>query len=297
MISVNNLKTDSENDYEKVMPSIPSPEPAVSCFDDLDFFKDFENEFPAIVYNDAQTSKSDLLTEPILNPQRINEFDLSDETSLSEYDEEEQNIWLFHHVSRDIDFRYEGLEYTDSDIEDFESRLERIYTREIHKGWRRLFDTRGPLVWELILEFLSTLRFGEVLLDLDAPGLHTGEEIESPDFAMYWSERPPPSYTLIRDLVLRLCHRMMAHSIVGRSQEPKKAWVAMGVERKPDAAAGAPAVAEDAPAIDEGRMMDRAGVTYTPYSQTHMSYQRCVRQRTGEASTSAAQQDPQQPDP
>ncbi|GJR00223.1 hypothetical protein Tco_0523207 [Tanacetum coccineum] len=38
------------------------------------------------------------------------------------------------------------------------------------QAWGRLFDTRGPLVWELILEFLSTLRFGEVLLDLDAPG-------------------------------------------------------------------------------------------------------------------------------
>ncbi|GKE02884.1 hypothetical protein Tco_1390867 [Tanacetum coccineum] len=74
MISVNNLKTDSENDYEKVMPSIPSPKPAISCFDDLDFFNDFENEFPAIVYNDAQTSKSDLLTEPILSPQHIDEF-------------------------------------------------------------------------------------------------------------------------------------------------------------------------------------------------------------------------------
>ncbi|GKD37264.1 hypothetical protein Tco_1257471, partial [Tanacetum coccineum] len=124
--------------------------------------------------------------------------------------------------------RYEGLEYTDSDIADFESRLERIYTREIHRvvmehrdeagvvvftsqGWRRLFDTRGPLVWELILEFLSTLRFGEVLPDLDAPGtiqfqlgrarrrlswrqfslalgLHTGEETESSGFARYWSE-------------------------------------------------------------------------------------------------------------
>ncbi|GJZ46906.1 hypothetical protein Tco_0600738 [Tanacetum coccineum] len=46
-----------------------------------------------------------------------------------------------------------------------------------------------------------------------------------------------------------------------------------------------------------GRMMDRAGVTYTPYSQTHMSYQRRVRQRTSEASTFVAQQDPQQPDP
>ncbi|GKF75589.1 hypothetical protein Tco_0225033 [Tanacetum coccineum] len=73
--STNDLKTDSENDNEKVMPSLPSPEHAISCFDDLDFFKDFENEFTAIVYNDAQTSKSDLLTEPILSPQHIDEFD------------------------------------------------------------------------------------------------------------------------------------------------------------------------------------------------------------------------------
>ncbi|GKE91164.1 hypothetical protein Tco_1572259, partial [Tanacetum coccineum] len=51
--STNDLKTDSENDNEKVMPSLPSPKPAISCFDDLDFFKDFENEFLAIVYNDA----------------------------------------------------------------------------------------------------------------------------------------------------------------------------------------------------------------------------------------------------
>ncbi|GKD44625.1 hypothetical protein Tco_1269270 [Tanacetum coccineum] len=93
IISTNDLKTDSETDNEKVnMPSFPSPEPTVSCFNDLDFFKDFENEFPAIVYNDAPTSKSDLLTEPNLNPQHINEFDLKDETSLSEYDEEEQNV-------------------------------------------------------------------------------------------------------------------------------------------------------------------------------------------------------------
>ncbi|GKC48178.1 hypothetical protein Tco_1065900, partial [Tanacetum coccineum] len=62
----------------------------------LDYFNDFENEFPAIVYNDAQTSKSDLLTEPILSPQHIDEFNLNDETSLSEYDEEEQNIFYFN---------------------------------------------------------------------------------------------------------------------------------------------------------------------------------------------------------
>ncbi|GJR77418.1 hypothetical protein Tco_0089783 [Tanacetum coccineum] len=97
IISVNNLKTDSENDNYKVnIPLLPSPDPTVSYFDDLDYFKDFENEFPAIVYNDAQTSKSDLLTEPNLNPQHIDEFNFRDKTSLSECDEEEQNILNFN---------------------------------------------------------------------------------------------------------------------------------------------------------------------------------------------------------
>nr|GEV17858.1 hypothetical protein [Tanacetum cinerariifolium] len=78
------------------MPSFPSSEPKVSCFDDLDFFKDFENEFPAIVYNDALTSKSDFLTKPSLSPYYIDEFVLKDETSMSEYDEVEQNVLYFN---------------------------------------------------------------------------------------------------------------------------------------------------------------------------------------------------------
>ncbi|GJY08956.1 hypothetical protein Tco_0377141 [Tanacetum coccineum] len=91
------LTIPTKTDNDKVnMPSLPSPEPTVSCFDDLDFFNDFENEFPAIVYNDAQTSKSDLSTEPILSPQHIDEFNLKDETSLSKCDEEEQNVLNFN---------------------------------------------------------------------------------------------------------------------------------------------------------------------------------------------------------
>ncbi|GKD36898.1 hypothetical protein Tco_1257105, partial [Tanacetum coccineum] len=97
IIYVNDLKTDLENDNDKVnMPLLPSPKPTVSYFDNLYLFKDFKNVFPAIVYNDAQTSKSDLLTEPILNPQYINEFNLKDEASLSECDEEEQNVLIFN---------------------------------------------------------------------------------------------------------------------------------------------------------------------------------------------------------
>ncbi|GKG33576.1 hypothetical protein Tco_0433735, partial [Tanacetum coccineum] len=80
-------------------------------------------------------------------------------------------------------------------------------------------------------------RFGETILDLDTPGalkfqlggarhrlswrqfilasgLHTAEEIETVGFA--------PSYTSIRDLILRLCHRLIACSILGRSQAPEK---------------------------------------------------------------------------
>ncbi|GJV88578.1 putative reverse transcriptase domain-containing protein [Tanacetum coccineum] len=96
-ISFDDLKMDSKNDNDKVnMPSFPSPEPTVNCFDDLDFFNDFENVFPAIVYNDALTSKLDFLTEPTVSPQHIDESNLKDETSLSECDKEEQNVLNFN---------------------------------------------------------------------------------------------------------------------------------------------------------------------------------------------------------
>ncbi|GKE70502.1 hypothetical protein Tco_1528574, partial [Tanacetum coccineum] len=78
------------------MPLLSSPEPTISYFDDLDYFKDFEKEFPAIVYNDAVTSKLDFLTEPTVSPQHIDEFNLKDKTSLFECDEEEQNVLYFN---------------------------------------------------------------------------------------------------------------------------------------------------------------------------------------------------------
>ncbi|GKE02491.1 hypothetical protein Tco_1390474 [Tanacetum coccineum] len=344
-ISTNDLKTDSKNDNEKVMPSLPSPKPVISCFDDLDFFKNFENEFSAIVYNDALTSKSDLLIEPILNPQHVDEVDLNNETSLSKYNEEEQNILYFNdllhfnvihpndlksdednddneiniiqssedmaplppHEQRHPFLRYQGLEYSDANIADFKERLERIYSREIHRV--QVVDFQG-------------------MPELVRDGLFARIVMEHRD-----------------DAVLRLYHRMMAHNIAGRSQAPEKvtmtdlfylrgldvgsvnilyllarylrrfaagkksgahisggqfvaglaehfglltakilggltviapelsiidmgelvrlqicmevddswAWVAMGPERQPDAAAVTPVVAEDVPAVDEGK--------------------------------------------
>ncbi|GJT73532.1 hypothetical protein Tco_1032818 [Tanacetum coccineum] len=277
--------------------------------------------------------------------------------TVSEYDEEEQNILYFNDLfpfniilpdelksekdnnDNDIDIiqssedmaplppreqrhpflSYQGLKYTYEDIADFEERMVMEHRDDAGEARRRLS-------W---MQFILAL------------GLHTEDEMESLSFARYWSENermipekgdlhdywrgistdgdflgPPPSYILIRDPVLRLYHRMMAHNIAGRSQAPEKrfaagrksmahisggqfvarlaehfglltteilggltviapelliidmgelvrlqicmevddtwAWVAIGLERQPEAVAGTPAVVEDAPAADEG---------------------------------------------
>ncbi|GJX29290.1 hypothetical protein Tco_0237369, partial [Tanacetum coccineum] len=144
--------------------------------------------------------------------------------------------------------RYQGLEYTDADIVDFKERLEGIHNRDTHRV--QVVDFHGmPQLMRDVLDARMLINhhddggvvvFREVLLDLDALGtiqfqlggarrrmswrqfilalgLHTSEEMELPG--------PPPSYTLIRDPVLRLFHRMMAYSIVGRSHAPEKVTV------------------------------------------------------------------------
>ncbi|GJX71233.1 putative reverse transcriptase domain-containing protein [Tanacetum coccineum] len=129
VIYVDDLKTDSENDNDKVnMPSFPSSEPTVSYFDDLDYFKDFEKEFPAIVYNDALTSKLDFLTKPTESPQHINEFNLKDETSLFECVEEEQNILYFNDL-----FPYNVM-YPDDSKSDKDNDDDKIDIKQSSRG-------------------------------------------------------------------------------------------------------------------------------------------------------------------
>ncbi|GJZ16692.1 hypothetical protein Tco_0552815 [Tanacetum coccineum] len=329
IMSTNDLKTDSENDNEKVnVPLFPSPEPTVSCIDDLDFFKDFENEFPAIVYNDALTSKSDFSTKPTLCPQHIDEFDMKDETSLSEYDEVEQNILYFNDL---FHFNIIYLDNLKSDKGDDDNEIDMIQssggnedTHGLNKllershdkickvftirsfvmklnvnivAWNHLvnrmlfnliknlyvpfgilFDpkryykdgdcarmlqrprygcstTRSeapvPEVFDfdglpdLIAEGLSTRMqmehmdaqgFGEAVLDLDTPGalqFYARRIPDKGDLRDYWIRissagdflGTTPSYTFIRDPMLRLCHRLIACTIIGRSQAPKKVTV------------------------------------------------------------------------
>nr|GEX57946.1 hypothetical protein [Tanacetum cinerariifolium] len=152
IIYVNDLKMDSENDNEKVnMPSFPSPELTVSYLNDVDFLKDFEKEFRAIVCNDAPT-------KPTISPQDIDEFDLKDETSLSEYDEKEQNIFHFNDL-----FPF-NIIYTDdlkSDKDNDDNEIDIIQSSRGNginndtQGSNKLLDTSHDginkrLVWKVL---------------------------------------------------------------------------------------------------------------------------------------------------
>ncbi|GJX45008.1 hypothetical protein Tco_0261684 [Tanacetum coccineum] len=138
IIVVDNLKTDSENDNDKVdIPSFPSPEPSVSYSDDLDYFKDFETKFPAIVYNDALTSKFDSLTEPVVIHHHINKLDLKNETSLFECDEEEQNILYWN------DLFPLNIIYSDDPKSDKDNDDDKIDITQSSRGNIINIDTKG----------------------------------------------------------------------------------------------------------------------------------------------------------
>ncbi|GJR22091.1 hypothetical protein Tco_0970618 [Tanacetum coccineum] len=153
--------------------------------------------------------------------------------------------------------RFEGLQYTDVDIADFETRLARIYKRGVHMV--HVFDFGG--LPDLMAEGLSDRMLMEHIdgQECEADPRHRGSEC-------YWIGissagdflGTAPSYTLIRDPMLRLCHRLIACSIAGRIQAPEKVleFVCLGEEAgamiSGDATAGAHKAVKDALAVDEG---------------------------------------------
>nr|GEY54373.1 hypothetical protein [Tanacetum cinerariifolium] len=118
------------------------------------------------------------------------------------------------------------------------------------RAWIRLFEIRGMLVQELILEFFSTFRF--IIYNI--------------------AERSQaPKTVIVTDLFY------LRGMDVGSVNVP---YLLARLERKPDVAVGALVVMENALVVDESALARRR-----------------VRQRTGDASTSAAPLDEDQPDP
>ncbi|GKE63829.1 hypothetical protein Tco_1514196 [Tanacetum coccineum] len=133
--------------------------------------------------------------------------------------------------------RYQIKEYTEEIRrtemrQDLAVRLRIIYSGEGQQVFASHTWRRRRMTWR---QFILAL------------GLHTEQEMAEAGFGAYWagSDRlipdkgdlrdywmeissdkcflgPAPSYVLIRDLVRRLCHRMIAYSISGRGQAPEK---------------------------------------------------------------------------
>ncbi|GJW01371.1 hypothetical protein Tco_1556622, partial [Tanacetum coccineum] len=61
----------------------------VRYFEDIDYFKDFENEFPAIVYEDALTYESEDSSEPMVSAHHVEKVDFNFVISFDESDDED----------------------------------------------------------------------------------------------------------------------------------------------------------------------------------------------------------------
>ncbi|GKA13111.1 hypothetical protein Tco_0692657 [Tanacetum coccineum] len=227
--------------------------------DEVHNLRSVETEFSAIVFDDTFSSQVALSCEPTVSPLNDNEIDFK--ISFDESDDEDYMGKLVSRNGYDVldmtlpprdqrhrYLRFEGLEYTDADVMDFEERLGRIYDRKIHRV--QVFDFGG--LTDLMAEGLSggvrrRMSWREFILGM---GLHTNEEVKSVGFGAYWAESTrqipdkgdlsaywvgissagdflgtTPSYTLIRDLMLTMYHSLIACSIAGRSQAPEKVTV------------------------------------------------------------------------
>ncbi|GKA49980.1 hypothetical protein Tco_0743053 [Tanacetum coccineum] len=270
--------------------------------EDVHDLRSVETEFPAIVFNDR--------------PQHIDEFDLKNKTSLSEYDEEEQNVLYFNDLfpfniiypddlksdkgnddkidviqysgdmaplpprdQRHLWLRFQVEGYTEEIVHGFEQRLETdlaerlrmVYTRDdgqeifVSHAWRRLFEIRAPLVREFILKFFSTCRIvSEMGLDAaDTLCFQLGGARRS----MTWRQfilalgggrhlkrhaegRKSGARLSGGHFIGRLAHHFGLVSDDGMRE--LSVVTPPRPERQPDAVAGAPGAAEDAPVVDEG---------------------------------------------
>ncbi|GKD75144.1 hypothetical protein Tco_1333426, partial [Tanacetum coccineum] len=169
------------------------------------------------------------------------QVDRYDEGIIHSYEQRLKTIWS-RSINRVHVLDFEGL--TPEMRWDLVVRLRMLYT-----GGDGMNDT------EMGLDVADTLCFqlGGVRRRMTwrqfilALGLHTEQEMAKAGFGAYWDSsdrlipdkgdlrdywikilsdryflRPTPSYVLIRDHVRRLCNRMIAYSISGRGQAPKK---------------------------------------------------------------------------
>ncbi|GJS03534.1 hypothetical protein Tco_1383944 [Tanacetum coccineum] len=259
----------NENDNVN-MPSSPSPEPTIGYIDGLDFFKDFENEFLAITYNDDLKSESDPLIEPSVNMLHLPSRD-------------QRHTWI----------RYQVEGYGEDIVHSYKQRLETIWGRAVNRVHVLNFACLTEGMRQTLGHWMSDTKIGLDVSDtlcfqlggarhrmtwrqfILALGLHTEDEMAEaggilgrlPYYVFFdrTYRSPMPQDDSLQNAEGRKSGaRMSGITSLGVLQlildqvGDTWAWVARGPERQPDAMAGAPRAAEDAPTVDEGAQANPA---------------------------------------
>ncbi|GJR15233.1 hypothetical protein Tco_0797885 [Tanacetum coccineum] len=234
IISIDYSKMDSETDNNKVnFPS--SPEPTVSYSNDLDFFKEFVNEFPAIAFNDNLTSE---LVEPSIIPLHINE--LKNKTSLSKLDKDGQQLGG---VRRRMTWRQFILAlglHTEQEM--------------AHAGFGAYYMDRGTIN---VPYRLAQYLFRHVEGRKSGARLSGGHFIRrlADHFGLVSDEGLRGLSVISRELPVIDLHELAKLNIHGRFGDIC-AWVGPRPKRQPDAAVGAHGATKDAPVDDEDPQAD-----------------------------------------
>nr|GEU47703.1 hypothetical protein [Tanacetum cinerariifolium] len=218
--------------------------------EDVHDLRSVETEFPAIVFNHNLTSNETLSCEPTVSSLNKNE----------------------------IDFR---ISFDESDDEDYTGQS--VFTS---RDRRRLFDIRGPFIYELNLEFFSTFSFGEAELDLDTVEA-LQEEARCDDIR--WSV----CYPYGRAFWVTYRGEALGIDALGslRTREAPRycGTSAATTYSRTSSYYGLETV------VRLSQMMSQDGVRYTSYADFQILYERHTKCRTNGASTSTAQQDEQEP--
>nr|GEZ26074.1 hypothetical protein [Tanacetum cinerariifolium] len=202
----------------------------------IKFLAPLPKKVPAIVYEDALTSEPEFSPEPTVSPHHVKEVDLEFEISFSKSDDEDYTI-IYNNDSFSYKIIYVNDLKSNADnddgkinvklsleniyieplgsVIDANDRLARIYNRQVHRVQVLDFDV-------LIKEMDQAMT--------DKPRMSFREIISKVDLYEHWTMISSaidflstfPSYTLIRGPLRRLCHRLIAFSITGSGQAPKK---------------------------------------------------------------------------
>ncbi|GJS04168.1 hypothetical protein Tco_0320676 [Tanacetum coccineum] len=207
--------------------------------EDINYFQDLETDFSAIDFDDPLATNHKISSEPTVSLLDDNEIDFR--ISFDESDDEDYTLiydrnsfscklnLIWHHYHPGL----KGTSGSDMRSRDTLTRSSKISRRGwvlfTSHAWRRLFEIQGPLVCEFMLEFFSTCKISDTVLELDAADTLCFQ-LGGVSHSMSWRQiasdgdflEMVPSYTSIRNPLRRLYHRLIAVSIFDRRQSPDK---------------------------------------------------------------------------